>query len=159
MTLPAGTGSSAAPSGGGRQIIQVPAGGGTRGRLVRTGGVALVAFIVLVWAINAVVHHENSYEKLADSVTAAVAANDMRPVEAEFNALRRPELENHARVGRLSDFVNELGAFQRTKEDTPANSPAGYHHFIAQFDKGTRSEEITLDADGKIARFQIHSVQ
>jgi len=159
MTLPAGTGSSPTPSSGGRQIIQVPPGGGTRGRLVRTGGIALVIFIVLVWIVNSLVHHENRYEKLADSVTAAVASNDMRPVESEFNALRRPALENRATVGRLSDFVNELGAFKRTKEDTPANSPAGFHHFVAQFDKGTRSEEITLDADGKIAKFQIHSVQ
>ena len=92
---------------------------------------------------------------LADRITKALAANDMRPVEPEFNALRRPQLESHGKVGRLSDFVNREGAFKRTKEDTPKDAPAGYHHFIAQFEKGNLSEDLTLDGDGKVANFHV----
>ncbi len=100
---------------------------------------------------------ENHAEKLADQVTRAIVANDMRPVESEFNALVRPKLMERERVGRLSDQLAPLGSFKRTKENTPAGSPAGAHQFVAEFERGTRIEDMTLDSDGKIAAFHIHS--
>jgi hypothetical protein len=109
----------------------------------------------LIWAVYALFNHENRYEKLADRVTKAIANNDMRPVESDFNALRRPQLEDRGKVGRLSDFVNAEGAFKSVKEDTTAGSQAGYHHFIAHFDKGDLAEDLTVDDDGKIADFHV----
>jgi hypothetical protein len=117
--------------------------------------IGVVVFIVLIWAVKRVFFHENHYEALADRVTKAIAANDMRPVEGEFNALRRPQLEDRGKVGRLSDFVNADGTFKGAKEDTPSGSQAGYHHFIAHFDKGDLAEDLTVDADGKIADFHV----
>jgi hypothetical protein len=114
-----------------------------------------VVFLVVLFAVNRFLHRENHYEHLADQVTKAIAANDMRPVEGEFNALRRPQLEDRGKVGRLSDFVNAEGAFKSVKEDTPAGSQAGYHHFTAHFAKGDLAEDMTLDADGKIADFHV----
>ena len=115
--------------------------------------------IVVVSAFNLLAHRENRYEKLATEVTKALAANDMRPVEHDFNALRRPQLEDHAKVGGLSDFVNADGALKRIKEDTPAGSKVGYHHFIATFDKGNLSEDLTVDADEKIADFHVRPIE
>ena len=112
----------------------------------------VVLFALLFYRLT---HGANSSERLATDVTRAIANNDMRPVEKEFNAIRRPELENHARVGRLSDFVNEDGALKSVKEDTPSGSAAGYHHFIAHFEKGDREEKMMLDGDGKIAAFKV----
>jgi hypothetical protein len=131
-----------------------PASSGPRNNL-RLPGFALVALVLLL-GIYRLLHHENHYEHLASDVTRAVANNDMRPVEKEFNALRRPELENRAKVGALSNFLNEEGAFKSVKEDTPANSADGYHHFTAHFDKGDLSEDLTVDEDGKIAKFDVH---
>jgi hypothetical protein len=135
--------------------------GGTPGapgpRLGQRSGLLPVALAVIFGALIVYYfsHRENRYEKLASDVTKAVAANDMRPVEKDFNALRRPQLEDRGKVGQLSDFVNADGTLKRVKEDTPADSKAGYHHFIAEFDKGNLSEDLTVDADGKIADFHV----
>jgi hypothetical protein len=127
----------------------------------RTFSTPLVAAIVLVLLllVYRLLHHANHYEHLANDVTKALVNNDMRPVEPEFNALRRPELENRAKVGALSNFVNAEGAFKGVKEDTPSGSPDGFHHFIAHFAKGDLSENLTVDADGKIAKFDVHEPQ
>jgi hypothetical protein len=122
--------------------------------------ILIVAIVlVLLFAIDKlVIHHENHAEHLATVVTEAIAANDMAPVASQFNALRRPELANRARVGRLSDFVNAKGAFKNVHEDTPAGSPALYHHFIAHFANGDLQERLELDDDGKIAKFDVRSL-
>ena len=122
----------------------------TRSR-VRTWFAAVVALTLAACA------GENHYEQLADRVTKAIVANDMRPVEPDFNALRRPQLENRERVGRLSDDLRPLGAFKAVHEDTPKDAPAGFHHFQAQFEKATWVEDLTVDADGKIAAFHVHA--
>jgi hypothetical protein len=98
---------------------------------------------------------ETPAEKLADRVTRAIVANDMQPVASEFNAIVRPSLMERERVGRLSDQLVPLGKFKRTKENTPAGAPAGVHRFVAEFERGTRIEDLTLDADGKISAFHI----
>lgn len=116
--------------------------------------IVLLVVVVAAWLLLR--PHENKAERLATDVTQAIAKNDMRPVEKDFNALRRPQLEDRAKVGRLSNDVIALGALKSIKEDTPKDSPAGYHHFTAQFDKATWVEDLTLDGDGKISAFHIH---
>jgi hypothetical protein len=98
---------------------------------------------------------ENHYEQLADQVTRAIVANDMRPVEKDFNALARPQLENRARVGELSDELGALGAFKRTHEQTVAGETAGVHTLNAEFAKATWRIQMRIDSDGKIAAFRI----
>jgi len=126
-----------------------------RGLDFRRIAIYTVVFLVVLFAVNRFLHRANRYEHLADRVTTAIANNNMKPVEGEFNALRRPQLEDRGKVGRLSDFVNAEGAFKGVKEDTPAGSQAGYHHFIAHFAKGDLAEDLTVDADGKIADFHV----
>ena len=117
--------------------------------------VVVLAIALIFFGIRAVFFHANRYERLASDVTKAIAANDMRPVEKEFNALRRPQLEDRAKVGQLSDFINELGAFRGVKEDTPKDAAPRSHHFVAHFERGNRVEDLTVDADGKIADFHV----
>jgi hypothetical protein len=98
---------------------------------------------------------ENQYEKMADQVTKAIIANDMRPVEKDFNAIVRPKLLDRGRVGTLSDQLNTLGPLKRIKENTPSGARPGEHMFAAEFQKATWSEDMTVDSDGKIASFYV----
>ncbi|GAC1306137.1 MAG: hypothetical protein NVSMB19_18060 [Vulcanimicrobiaceae bacterium] len=133
-----------------------PVGPGTQSKSrVRAALPFALGVVVLISAFNLFLHHENRYEKLATDVTHAIAANDMRPVEKEFNAIRRPQLENRAEVGRLSDFVNADGKLKSIKEQAaPAGKP-DTHRFIATFEKGQRAEDLTVDAEGKITSFHV----
>jgi len=99
---------------------------------------------------------ENHYEKTADQVTKAIVANDMRPVESDFNAIVRPKLLNRARVGELSDELNALGPLKRVKETTTKDARDGEHTVDAVFEKATWQEVLTMDSDGKIAAFYVH---
>ncbi len=116
---------------------------------------AFVIAIVIIVIANLLGRHENRYERMADAITQALAHNDMAPVQNDFNASDRPELQNRARVGALSDLVVSLGAFKGSKENTPQGSDPNYHQFVETFAKGTLVEKYKLDADGKITRFHI----
>jgi hypothetical protein len=122
-------------------------------RLLIAGAGALIVLLGLVFF--AFSHHANRYESIADDVTKAIANNDMTPVAQDFNAIRRPELADRARVGKLSDMVIALGAFKGSTEITPAGSAAGFHEFTETFANGTLDEKYELDSDGKIVRFHI----
>lgn len=98
----------------------------------------------------------NGAERLADRVTTAIIANDMRPVEKNFNALVRPKLENRQAVGRLSDQLNRLGRFRGVHEKTPRGAPPGTHVFEADFEKEKWVEDMSIDQDGKVAGFHVH---
>jgi len=115
----------------------------------------VLGVVVAVSAFNVFSHRENRYERLASDVTRAIAANDMRPVEKEFNAIRRPQLEDRAKVGALSDFVNAEGKLKNVKEQTPPDAKSGTHRFVATFEKGQRAEDLAVDADGKIVDFHV----
>jgi hypothetical protein len=100
---------------------------------------------------------ENHYERTADDVTKAIVANDMRPVESDFNAIVRPKLLNRAYVGALSDQLNALGPLKRIHETTVRDAPAGEHTFDAVFEKSTWKEVVKIDSEGKIAAFYVHA--
>jgi hypothetical protein len=121
----------------------------------RLAPAALIVIVLVLWAI--LVPRSNPREQLATRVTIAIVNNDMRPVEKEFNAVVRPKLENRAKVGQLSQDLTELGKLKKIKEDTPSGAEPRYHHFQAQFEKGTWEEDMTFDADGKIASFHVHA--
>jgi hypothetical protein len=119
------------------------------------GSAKLVAACMLVLMLTGCFGPNNS-ERLADRVTTAIIANDMRPVEKEFNAIVRPKLENRQMVGRLSDQLNTLGRFKGVRETTSRGAPGGAHTFEADFEKAKWVEDMTIDQDGKIATFHVH---
>lgn len=110
---------------------------------------------VVLWALFS--PRANPSERLATRVTVAIVNNDMRPVENDFNAIPREQLKNRAKVGMLSTDLNELGKLKAIKEDTPSTAATGYHHFAAQFEKGTWEEDMTYDSVGKIRSFHVHA--
>jgi hypothetical protein len=120
---------------------------------------ALAAAVATLAATSGCGGGENPSEKLADRVTAAIVANDMRPVQQDFNATIRPQLRNRAKVGKLSDDLAPLGKFKRTKETTPAGTPKNTHYLTAQFEHGTYDEKMVLDEDGKISAFDLRPTQ
>jgi hypothetical protein len=116
---------------------------------------AFVIIVALVVVANLIGHRENRYERMADTITHALARNDMAPVQKDFNAVDRPELQDRERVGALSNLVVSMGAFKGSKETTPRGSDPNYHQFVETFAKGTLAEKFMLDPDGKITRFHI----
>jgi hypothetical protein len=149
--LPAGAPAAVPPAGGAAVATAAKSPPSIRGLLI--GVVVLLAIVLLGYKLF---HHQrNQYESTADAVTLAIAHNDMTPVLHKFNAIRLPELEDRARVGRLSNLIVPLGAFKESKEITPAGSDAGLHEFTETFANGTLDEKYSLDADGKIVRFHI----
>jgi len=112
----------------------------------------VVLAILLAFALS---HRANRYERMAEAVTKAIAANNMVPAEKYFNAINYRELHDRARVGALSNLVAEHGALKRIKEDTPAGSSPDLHTFTATFDRGALAEKFQLDAEGKIVKFHI----
>jgi hypothetical protein len=127
------------------------------------GAVGLTVLLFTVAALPSMLRHElprnslNANEELARRVTAAIVNNNMRPVEEDFGVTLRPELENATKVGRLSQDLNELGAFRSITEDTPTGAAPPYHHFQVRFERGTWLEDITYDAKGKIFSFHVHA--
>ncbi len=119
----------------------------------------LLGALVLLSAFNIFSHRENRYEKLASDVTHAIAANDMRPVEKDFNAITRAKLEDRGKVGSLSDFVNADGKLEGVKEQAQPEGKPNTHLFIATFEKGRRAEDLTVDADGKIVDFHVKPLE
>jgi hypothetical protein len=117
--------------------------------------VRLIAAIVVL-PLLAGCFGPNRNERLADRVTKAVLANDMQPVEKEFNAIVRPKLANRQLLGRLSDQLNTLGRFKGVRETTPRDAADGKHTFEADFEKAKWIEDLVIDSDGKIAAFHIH---
>ena len=120
--------------------------------------IGIVGLVFVLFIADKLVSHApvNPYETKADAITAAIVANNMKPVEPDFNAARLPELENHTQVGRLSDMLNALGAFKGSKEiKNVPGADAATHEFVETFEKGTQLEKYELDSDGKILRFHI----
>ena len=142
-----------------KQLSGQGAGGAPAAARPPRRGNALIPLVLGVFLVINLVRvlffHENKFERLATDVTHAIAKNDMRPVEKDFNAIRRPQLEDRAKVGSLSDFVNADGALRSVKEQSASGAKVGQHRFIATFEKGKRSEDLTVDADGKIVDFHV----
>jgi len=116
---------------------------------------ALIVVALVLWALFA--PRANPNERLATRVTIAIVNNDMRPVENDFNAIPREQLKNRPKVALLSQDLNELGKLKKIKEDTPGTAAVRYHHFLAEFEKGTWEEDLTYDTAGKISTFHVHA--
>lgn len=123
-------------------------------RALLAPGVLIVIALVL-WAIF--MPRGNPNERLATRVTVAIINNDMRPVANDFNAIPREQLKNRAKVALLSQDLNDLGKLKGVKEDTKGNAAPRYHHFEAEFEKGTWEEDLTYDTAGKIGSFHVHA--
>jgi hypothetical protein len=89
---------------------------------------------------------QNKYEKEAQSITQAVVANNMQPVQNDI----APRVKiTRVQVAAMSDELGEAGKLLSLKETT-TNCPPGAHCFDVKFEKRAYVEHMTLDENGKV---------
>ncbi len=132
-----------------RNVTPVPAQRARQNRIIL---IAVVVVLVVLIAKACAGGGENRYEKIADGMTHALAANDLAGVEKYQNAETATEV-NRQRVGQAADVLDPLGKLKRVKEVTPAGDGDRVHEFDLTFDKGTVHEKMKLDPQDKVVRF------
>jgi hypothetical protein len=95
---------------------------------------------------------QNPNERLAQNVTEALVANDLRPVQNDIAP--NPRI-TRVQVAEWSDELNDQGKLESVKEITcPPGLEVGAHCFIATFEKRTFNEIMRLDEHNKIVVFR-----
>jgi hypothetical protein len=103
--------------------------------------VAVAALCVL-----AACSFQNKYEKEAQSITEAVANNDMQPVQGDI----APRIKiTRVQVAAMSDELADAGKLVSLKETT-TNCPPDTHCFDVKFEKRAFVEHMRLDENGKV---------
>jgi hypothetical protein len=107
---------------------------------------------VAVIALLAGCAFQNKYEKIADSVTKAVMANDLTPIKDEI----APGINiTRVQVAEWSDELNQQGKLESIKEMTD-NCPAATHCFNVKFEKRNYIERLKLDDNSKVTYWWFH---
>ena len=112
---------------------------------------ALIVIVVILF-LKACVFHENSYEKIAREMTAALQSNDQKTVLTFQNAETATHVTRGV-VGRAADVLAPLGKLDSVKEVTPKDAAERVHDFDLSFAHGTLHEEIKFDPDNKVVAF------
>jgi hypothetical protein len=89
---------------------------------------------------------QNKYEKEAQSITEAVVANNLAPVQNDI----APRVKiTRVQVAAMSDELSAQGKLLSLKETT-TNCPPGMHCFDVKFEKKSYVEHMSLDENGKV---------
>lgn len=110
---------------------------------------ALVSAAVVLSACS----FESKNEKLADEITRAVMANDLKPVMKDLTPGTDKKV-TRSMVANWSDELNQQGKLQSIKEN-PTCDP-GWHCFNVQFEKNKYTETMALDENGKVRDWKFH---
>lgn len=113
----------------------------------------LIALVILVGTTSAC-SFQNKYEKQAQKITQAIAANDLSPVKDEIPA---GQAISRVQVAEWSSELAEYGKFKSLKENPTGCAPS-YHCFDAQFEKRLVREQMMIDDKDKVAQFKFHAV-
>ena len=100
---------------------------------------------------------QNKNEALAQRITEAVTANDMRPVQDDI----APGVQmKRVQVAEWSDELNEQGKLLSLKQSPtcPPIASAGSICFVATFEKRPYNEWMRLDNNGKVAAWNFKAV-
>lgn len=98
----------------------------------------------------------NGNERLADSITRAVIANDLSPVMNRLD----PRIEGvltRVRVAQFSDELSAQGAYQGLHETKESWCPQDAVCFDVQFAKAPYREVMRLDKNGKVRYWWIRA--
>jgi hypothetical protein len=91
---------------------------------------------------------ENKYEREADKITRAVMSNDLTPVKNDI----APGIEiSRVKIAEYADELSAQGKLQSVKETTPCDP--GFHCFIVKFEKRSYLEQLAMDDQGKVTRW------
>ncbi len=91
---------------------------------------------------------ENKYEREADKITRAVMNNDMTPVK---NDIAPGVNMSRVKIAEYSDELSAQGKLESIKETTPCDP--GFHCFTVKFEKRTYLEDLAMDDQGKVTRW------
>jgi hypothetical protein len=97
-------------------------------------------------------------ERLADSITRAVIANDLTPVLGRFD----PGIEGvltRVRVAQLSDELSAQGAYEGLHQSKESWCPQDALCFDVQFAKAPYREVMRLGSDGKVRYWWIRAAK
>ncbi|HKU68893.1 MAG TPA: hypothetical protein VJP85_14055 [Candidatus Baltobacteraceae bacterium] len=97
-------------------------------------------------------------ERLADSITRAVIADDLSPVMNDFDPTIEGEL-TRVRVAHFSDELSAQGAYQGLKQTSASWCPQGALCFDVQFQSGRYLEMMKLASDGKVRYWWIRAAR
>ncbi len=94
-----------------------------------------------------------SAQTAADSVTKSIYADDVHGVTSNFDQQLKAQV-SRAEVGALSDKMHALGSYKGLTfvSGDPTKSEFTYR---ADFDKGSMSVVIRMDANGQLAAYRI----
>ena len=100
----------------------------------------------------------NGNERLADSITQAVIANDLTPVLGKFD----PRVEGvltRIRVAQFSDELSAQGAYEGLHQSKESWCPQDALCFDVQFAKASYREVMRLGSDGKVRYWWIRAAK
>jgi hypothetical protein len=124
---------------------------------VRARGMQILWLVLAVLVVAGILrlfsHHENTYEKIAHQLTAAVQSNSMPAVQKMENAETAAEM-THARLGQAADTLAPLGEIKRVHETSATGDGPRVHEFDVTFEKGVAHEKIQFDPDDKVFHFR-----
>jgi hypothetical protein len=115
-------------------------------------------FALLTLLALAACSHQNAHERLADSITRAVVANDLSPVIERFDPRIEGEL-TRVRVAEFSDQLSAQGAYQGLKQTADAWCPQGALCFDVQFQNGIDHEVMKVTPSGKVRYWWIRAAR
>lgn len=102
---------------------------------------------------------QNGPERLADSITRAVIANDLSPVMSRLDPSIEGEL-TRVRVAQLSDELAAQGAYQGLRQANGTSwCPQDALCFDVQFEKTPYREVMRLAHDGKVRYWWIRAAR
>jgi hypothetical protein len=124
---------------------------------VRARGMQILWLVLAVLVVAGILrlfsHHENTYEKIAHQLTAAVQSNSMPAVQKMENAETAAEM-TRARLGQAADTLAPLGEIKRVHETSATGDAPRVHEFDVTFEKGVAHEKIQFDPDDKVFHFR-----
>jgi hypothetical protein len=87
---------------------------------------------------------ESSRRNVAEQITRALIARDMRPVLPMFPAAAAADLADDVRLGAVADRLSALGDLHDVRFAGPGTLP-DTQRFIATFSHGTVGEEVSFE--------------
>ncbi len=121
-------------------------------------GRGIEALILILLALLAGCSHQNTHERLADSITRAVIGNDLAPVMNRLDPGIEGEL-TRVRIAELADELSAQGAYQGLKQTAASWCPQGAICFDVQFQSAAYHEVMKLAKDGKVRYWWIRAAQ
>lgn len=96
---------------------------------------------------------QNKYEREAEKITRAVMNNDLAPVK---NDIAPGANISRIKVAAWADELDAQGKLISVKERPTCDAGPGVHCLDVKFEKHTYVEQLLMDDQGKVVRWNFH---